>query len=54
MIADELKIYPQMNARVEKLIENMKLDSIESIKGEVIGDSFHLPLPTRVKNYISI
>ena len=54
MIADELKIYPQMNARVEKLIANMKLDSIESINGETIGDSFHLPLPSRVNNYISL
>jgi len=54
VIADELKIYPQMNARVEKLIASMKLDSIESINGQIIGDSFHLPLPTIVSNYISI
>lgn len=32
----------------------MKLDSIESINGETIGDSFHLPLPSRVNNYISL
>ena len=54
MIADKLKIYPQMETRVNRLVSCMKLGSIESNKGQVIGNSFHLPLPSTVKNYISL
>jgi len=54
MIADELKIYPQMNARIENLIAKMKLGSIESMNGQIIGDNFHLPLPSSVNHYITL
>ncbi len=54
MIADELKIYSQMKTRINKLLSYMKLDSIESKNAQVIGDSYRLPLPSRVNNYISL